>query len=116
MKKSILAIVAVAVAMTFGSSLVQARPNFPPVVAEAHPDYKIATDKDQRCNICHVQGEEKKVRNAFGAEMGKALGEKSVKDAAKIKAALTTAEGKPSAEAGKTFGDLIKAGQLPATK
>lgn len=66
-----------------------------------------------KCNVCHV-GKNKKDRNAYGEELAKLLDKKTDKeDKAKIKQALEAVAKLPSKEAGKTFGDLIAAGQLP---
>jgi hypothetical protein len=66
-----------------------------------------------KCNVCHV-GKSKKDRNAYGEELAKLLDKKEDKDdKAKIKQALEAVAKLPSKEAGKTFGDLIAAGQLP---
>jgi len=65
-----------------------------------------------KCVVCHSP-ESKKVRNAYGAALEAALGAKNVKDAETITAALKAAEAKPSGVEGKTFGDLLKAGELP---
>lgn len=76
----------------------------------AYPALK-AEIETAKCLVCH--GSEKKVRNDYGMAVGKALGEKMVKDEEKIKAALKKAEGEKSSTEGKTFGDLIKSGKLP---
>jgi cytochrome c2 len=66
-----------------------------------------------KCNVCHV-GKNKKDRNAYGEELAKLLDKKTDKeDKAKIKQALEAVAKLPSKEAGKTFGELIAAGQLP---
>lgn len=69
-----------------------------------------------KCAICHA-GETKKVRNAYGAELGKLLDRKKDKDdRAKIEAALEkVAAVKSNAKDPKspTFGELIRQGKLP---
>lgn len=91
--------------------------------AEARPGYckeflgKYADNKaaaEAKCGSCH--GASKKDRNGYGAALGKALGGADVKDADKIKAALTKIESEKSAVDGKTFGDLLKEGKLPGSK
>lgn len=67
------------------------------------------------CAVCHPS-KSKKDRNNYGAAMTKALGAKKVKDLVKIKAALEKIAKEKSATEGKTFGDLIKKGELPGTK
>jgi cytochrome c553 len=67
------------------------------------------------CGVCHANGgKNKKKRNDYGSAVQKALGAKKVKDKAKISKALDEAAKKESHMKGKTFGDLIKAGTLPA--
>jgi len=58
----------------------------------------------------------KKKRNNYGMALRKALGKKNVKKSDVIKKALKSIESGKSAVAGKTFGDLLKAGKLPASK
>ncbi len=67
--------------------------------------------KEKKCLICH--GKSKKVRSDYAKELEKALGAKKVKDVDKIKSALTQVEGKEF-EDGKTYGQLLKSGKLPA--
>lgn len=67
------------------------------------------------CAVCHPS-KSKKDRNNYGAALTKALGAKKVKDVEKIKKALEKIAKEKSATEGKTFGDLIKAGELPGTK
>lgn len=99
--------------------------------AEARPDYnktfwmqyagELAAQAGVKCVVCHV-GEDKKNRNDYGKAVGEALlskevgGMKNEKNVDKIKAALKKAEAGKSAVDGKTFGDLIKEGKLPASK
>jgi hypothetical protein len=78
-----------------------------------------------KCNVCHM-GKEKKDKNEYGKAVGKFLKKadftgdakkyENVKDDDAQKA---LADGLKSAEAekgagGKTFGELIKAGELPS--
>lgn len=92
--------------------------------ADARPPYckafidhytNVTAAAQTKCGICH-DGNDKKVRNNYGMAMEAALPGKNCKDDAAIKAALVKIEGEMSAVAGKTFGDLLKAGQLPASK
>ena len=48
--------------------------------------------------------------------MAEALGAKKVKDKEKVKAALKAIADKPSQVEGKTFGELIAEGKLPASE
>jgi hypothetical protein len=68
-----------------------------------------------KCSVCH-SGNDKKQRNDYGQAFGKALGGKGLKDADKIKDALQTVAKEKSSIDGKTFGDLIQAGNLPGKR
>lgn len=76
--------------------------------------------KEQKCNACHF-GKEKKNRNAFGEAMSKHLSKEEFmalkadkeKLAKKIDEAIQ-ATLKDKSPNGKTFGELIEAGELPA--
>ena len=73
------------------------------------------TIKKSKCNVCHEQKEKsKKFRNAYGLELSKLLG-KNEKDEKKVIEALQEAAKKQSCVEGKTYGDVIKEGDLPAT-
>ncbi|MFM7040308.1 MAG: hypothetical protein ACKO2L_21580 [Planctomycetaceae bacterium] len=93
-----------------------ARPKYCNTMTAQYADLakKVGTDGKLTCAVCHPD-KDKKIRNNFGAEFGKALGKKNETDEAKIKEALTKAEMGKSATEGKTFGDLIKALELPGT-
>lgn len=98
---------------SFLGSEAQARPNYCATFIGHYSAVKEAAQA--KCGICHP-GQDKKERNNYGAAFGKALGAKNEKDEAKIKEALKKAEGEKSAVEGKTFGDLLKDGKLPASK
>lgn len=69
-----------------------------------------------KCNVCHM-GKSKKDRNPYGEALAERLDKKEDKDNKdKIVKALEEVAKLPSKEAGKTFGDLISAGQLPGGK
>ena len=71
-----------------------ARPKYNTAFREAHPEI-VELAKAAGCAVCHV-GKTKKVRNDFGAAVGKALGKKNVMDAAAIRKALDAAEATPA--------------------
>jgi hypothetical protein len=92
--------------------------------AEARPQYlkafsgkyaKVADKAGQlKCGVCHgAGGKNKKVVSDYGKALAKALGGKNVKDNGKIEEALDEAA-KADAGNGKTFGDLLDSGELPA--
>jgi hypothetical protein len=97
-----------------------ARPKFKGEFEKKY-DGKLAKDV-VNCLICHAPKEDDatkhdvKKRNNYGEAVGKILGSKNEKDEAKIQEALTKAEKEKSAVEGKTFGDLIAAGKVPASK
>ena len=93
-----------------------ARPKYLNVANGLYPDLakKHGTDGKLTCALCHPE-KDKKIRNNYAAATGSKLEKKNETDEAKIKDALTKAEGEKSATEGKTFGDLIKAGELPGT-
>jgi hypothetical protein len=68
-------------------------------------------DLDKKCAICHAAN--KKMRSDYAMAIEKALGAKMVKDMEKINKALDEAA-KGDAGDGKTYGDLLKDGKLPA--
>jgi len=102
------------VAMT--SETASARPQFKKAFETAYPDLvkKHGTDGKLTCAICHPVKDKKK-RNDYGVALTKTLGEKNVKDEAKIKEALTKAESEKNKDE-KTYDELIKAGDLPGGK
>lgn len=93
-----------------------ARPQYKKPFEAAYPDLvkKHGTNGKLSCAVCHPVKDKKK-RNDYGVALTKALGKKSEKDAAKIKAALKKVESEKNAD-GKTYGELIKAGELPGKK
>lgn len=105
-----------AVALTFAASPRQAhaRPKYKDVFGKTYPGLATALNK-VKCAACHPtnNNRKKQKRNDYGMALGKALGKTNVKEADAIEKAMKTAEGQKSSTAGKTFGDLIKAGMLP---
>ena len=70
--------------------------------------------KKVKCNICH-KGKKKKNRNAYGEALAKLLDrKKDKKNVEKIRKALKTVESLSAKPGGPTFGELLKAGKLPA--
>jgi hypothetical protein len=95
------------------SSVAVARPQYCKEFIGHYTNVKAAAET--KCGICH-EGSDKKVRNNYGQALEATLPGKNCKDAAAIKDALVKAEAAKSAIDGKTFGDLLKAGELPASK
>ena len=103
--------VAVIGMLSLPASDVQARP---PYLAAFKAEYPALMEKADtaKCNICHF-GDKKSNKNDYGMAYGGKLGAKNVKEEAKLKEALVAAAGEKSSTEGKTFGDLITAGELP---
>jgi hypothetical protein len=95
------------------SSVAVARPQYCKEFIGHYTNVKAAAEA--KCGICH-EGSDKKVRNNYGQALETTLPGKNCKDTAAIKDALVKAEAAKSAIDGKTFGDLLKAGDLPASK
>lgn len=71
---------------------------------------KITMDGNS-CAICHP-GKSKKERNEYGTALSKLVKKADKDDAKKIADSVKAIESEKNA-AGKTFGELIKAGMLP---
>jgi hypothetical protein len=126
--KKLLSLMAVAIALGFVSSdRAEAIPLFSMKFQEkyagdgANPEFAKLVKETAKCNVCHVMGEKKEVRNAYGESLHKAGLEKAFKDKIKEDEAGTTkiimetfqkVEAEKSA-AGATYGELIKSGKLP---
>lgn len=93
-----------------------ARPKYKDAINDKYPDLakKHGTDGKLTCAVCHPDKDNKK-RNNYGVAFAGKLEKKNETDMDKIKEALTKTEGEKSKTEGKTFGDLIKAGELPGT-
>ncbi len=116
----VVAMVATAALFVACGSDALARPKYKNLIDAKYPDLakKHGTDGKLACTVCHpkIDGkDDKKVRNNYGAGLGKLLAKKNETDEDKIKEALTKLEAEKSATEGKTFGDLIKDGTLPGT-
>jgi hypothetical protein len=92
----------------------QARPQYVGAVAKKFEAVKAGLD-EKKCGVCHGDGgKNKKQVSDFGKAIAKALGEKNVKDEAKLSEALDkVAAMKVKEGADGTYGDLLKAGKLP---
>lgn len=88
-----------------------ARPQYAKGFITSYPKLEEAAKK-AKCGLCH-EGETKKVRNDYGKAVEKGVdGKKNEKDAEAIAAALKKAA-EIKSEGGKTFGEMIAAGELP---
>ena len=87
----------------------------------ANDDFKKLV-ADAKCNVCHIQGEKKTKHNPYGEAVEELLKKKNYpterfkkepeKCKEEIEAAFKTVEAVKSKD-GKTYGEMIKAGQLP---
>lgn len=113
MRKTLWSVGAVALAMSVMSAgqNVDARPGYAKVFKDTYGNLAEKAD-EAKCGVCHF-GSKKTDRNDYGMAMTTALGVKNCKDDEKIKEALKKIEAEKSSTEGKTFGDLIKAGELP---
>ena len=93
-----------------------ARPQYKSAFEKAYPDLAKKHGKAGKltCAICHPVKDKKK-RNDYGVAMTDDLKKKNQKDADIIKEALSKAE-KLKNKDDKTYGELIKAGELPGGK
>jgi hypothetical protein len=110
-----------------GLDRAEARPLYRSLFAKQYPDYKKNKEIKINCFVCHMKNDkgkpDTKKRNNYGKTLRKQLtsegheiGPKGEKDKARIKEAIVKIEKEKSAIKGKSFGDLIKDGKLPATQ
>ncbi|HEX4071574.1 MAG TPA: hypothetical protein VHX68_10400 [Planctomycetaceae bacterium] len=113
-------LLAIAFLVTTTARQAQARPLYYQWWLQKYPDVakKNNVKAAVKCNVCHV-GTKKSDRNDYGKALIKGLdGHKNVKKKDKdiFDNALKTAEGEKSGTPDKTFGDLLKDGELPVAK
>lgn len=122
MKKSVLMTVCALLLASLGVNASFGRPDYRKQIEKTYSNSKIAgAIKEANCNVCHY-GKSKKDRNDYGTALSKILSEASYKQLKgkpdelnkKIVEALQ-AVSKEKSVTGKTFGELIDAGQLPGT-
>ena len=98
----------------FGASEAEARAQYNKAFKSTYESAFEGKDVTLKCNVCHGEGgKNKKVLSGYGTALKAELGEKNLKDNDKISAALTATAAKPSETEGKTYGDLLTAGELP---
>jgi len=95
----------------------QARPQYKSSFEKTYPAVAKQNGKNGKltCLVCHPK-KDKKMRNNYGVALKEAIGKKNEKNKDAIAKALGATEEKSSAIKGKTFGDLLAAGQLPASE
>ncbi|MBM3999966.1 MAG: hypothetical protein FJ297_10590 [Planctomycetes bacterium] len=95
-----------------GSSKVEARTQYLKAFTATYEKVKEQATT-VKCGVCHGEkGKNKKTVSAYGKSLKEALGKKNEKDMAAINAALAKV-GAMECGDGKTYADLLKAGQLP---
>ncbi|MCC6510394.1 MAG: hypothetical protein IT423_14930 [Pirellulaceae bacterium] len=130
MKKSFVMLVVVGLVSSLSMpafAIKQLNDKFVEIYASA--DSKDASDefktlvKDAKCNVCHIQGENKKKRNPFGESLHKAIeeakfdvkafGKEPAKYADEVKAMFKKVTEQKAGATDKTFAARMKAGELP---
>jgi phosphoglycerate-specific signal transduction histidine kinase len=122
MKRSVMLVLCGLFALALGVNATFARPDYSKHFQEKYKDAKIAAAaKEAKCTVCHY-GNTKKNRNDFGTALSKTLTEEGYKELKEDKEALNKkikealkAVLKEKSVSGKTFGELVEAGQLPGT-
>ena len=105
--------ITVVTGLTFGVvGRANARPPNLKVFAATYP--QVADRNQMKCTVCH-SGSDKTAMNNYGEALAKHIAVRE-RDEAKVRTALELTEREPSAIPGKTFGDLLKLGLLPASK
>jgi hypothetical protein len=66
------------------------------------------------CNVCHVKGKAKKMRNEYGQKLSELLDVKSDKNNSKKIQESIKKVGAVKSSKGPTYDELLKAGKLPA--
>jgi hypothetical protein len=113
MRKVVTLLTAVAVAgaiFMYSARPAQAQMQYMKAMAAKYEGVAAQIDT-QKCAVCH--GKQKTQRSEYAKALEKALGEKKVKDVEKINSALDAVAAMEYAD-GKTYGDLLKEGKLPA--
>jgi hypothetical protein len=119
---------AVAVCLTLAGAIVvsgfqsaEARPQYRTQFIKQYPKVKENNSDSMNCLICHDAKEgsattpDTKKHNNYGTALKDVI-EKNEKKPENMEKALKEIESKDSAIKGKTFGDLLKDGKLPASK
>jgi hypothetical protein len=120
MKKVCVCLVLALVGLGFSFQSASALPPFNKEWVSKYNTPEKAAYSEAKCNVCHA-GESKKMKNDYGKAVGKFLTKAKYNEIKEDEAAAKKyiAEGLAKAEAekaasGKTYGELLKAGELPA--
>lgn len=110
MRKLVSGLCCLTVVVVCASQSADARPKY---LAEFRKKYPGLVGLDEaKCNACHV-GSSKKDLNTYGVSLGGELGAKNVKESEEIIKAFVKAEAKSNPDGGKTYGEQLKAKELP---
>ena len=119
MKKVCVCLVLALIGLGFSFQSASALPPFNKEWVAKYNTPEKAAYTEAKCNVCHA-GESKKMKNDYGKAVGKFLTKAKYNEIKEDEAAAKKyiAEGLAKAEAeksgsGKTYGDLLKSGELP---
>ncbi|HUG18482.1 MAG TPA: hypothetical protein VMM56_05855 [Planctomycetaceae bacterium] len=96
--------------LLLSSPVTEARPQYFNQFKSDYPKLATAAQKE-KCVLCH-DARNKRVRNAYGGAVSEGLTKRNEKFEPAITRALKKAEAAKS-PGGKTFGEMIEAGELP---
>lgn len=96
------------------NELAYGRPRTMKVFNTTYEPYYRSVPDAHRCTVCHSS--DKRVLNNYGHAVESTLGTKNESDLSAIERELRKTEELPSAIEGKTFGELIREGRLPASR
>ena len=122
MKRAVVLTVCALLLLSLGVNASFGRPDYRKQIEATYKTSKIAgAIKEANCNVCHY-GKTKKNRNDYGIALSKLLSEENYKKMKKDPEELNKqivdalkAVNKEKSVTGKTFGEMIDAGQLPGT-
>jgi len=122
MKRAVVLMLFCLIAVCICGKAGHARPDYHKQFEAMYKESKIAAAAEKaKCTVCHY-GKSKKDRNDYGTALSKSLTKeqfdslKEKKDELNKKVAeALKAVVKEKSKSGKTFGELIDAGQLPGT-
>ena len=120
MKKVCVCLVLALIGLGFSFQSASALPPFNKEWVGKYNTPEKAAYTEAKCNVCHA-GESKKMKNEYGKVVGKFLTKAKYNEIKEDEAAAKKyiAEGLAKAEAekaasGKSYGEMLKAGELPA--
>ena len=113
MRRSLYGIIVMGACATLFAGAASARPGYRMAFMKSY-EVKAGSNLDKaQCNLCHVQGQAKSVRNLYGEQMTKAMGDKKNVSVDEAAAALKKIEPEVSGDKKTKNIDLIKADKNP---